>query len=162
MLLYLLQTRRPLMLITVEYFLICFCQSVTVTYILYQTNFCMNMSWLCYRFFASWGQVSHLTMHQVGYFAIPLECQDPTFRDLLVKDIDPFLCTHINIGFAKIDENELQPVHASDVEVKSVVCTWTHIVLWNKIWCGMNKWYEVCLLSVWSLGKSGTPLYCIM
>ncbi|KAK3866777.1 hypothetical protein Pcinc_027713 [Petrolisthes cinctipes] len=42
---------------------------------------------------------------------------DQSLSQLLVKDIDPFLCTHINVGFATIEENELRPIQASDVQV---------------------------------------------
>lgn len=58
-------------------------------------------------------------MHQVGYYAIPRrESQDLTVKDLSVEDIDPFVCTHIMVAFARIVKNELVPEEEKDCEVR--------------------------------------------
>ncbi|KAG7173213.1 Acidic mammalian chitinase-like 4 [Homarus americanus] len=57
-------------------------------------------------------------MHQVGYYAIPREsCGDPTIQALTVDNIDPFLCTHINVAFARVVNDDIVPTDESDLMV---------------------------------------------
>ncbi|KAK7086581.1 putative glycosyl hydrolase 18 [Halocaridina rubra] len=57
-------------------------------------------------------------MIQVGYFAIPREGgDDRTRKELSVDAIDPFLCTHIVVGFARIRDNVIVPEAEEDYEI---------------------------------------------
>lgn len=62
-------------------------------------------------------------MIQVCYYAIPREgSSDNTTKFLAVEEIDPFLCTHIVVAFARIRENLITAAAEDDVEVyKKVV-----------------------------------------
>ncbi|XP_068230697.1 acidic mammalian chitinase-like [Palaemon carinicauda] len=56
-------------------------------------------------------------MLHVCYYAIPRKCSDNTMKPLPVEDIDPFLCTHLIVAFARIRENSLVPENENDIEV---------------------------------------------
>ena len=57
-------------------------------------------------------------MHQVCYYAIPRKSFDLTKKPLPVEEINPFLCTHIIVAFARIRENKIVPEEAGDFEVR--------------------------------------------
>lgn len=56
-------------------------------------------------------------MFHVCYYAIPRKCSDNTMKPLPVEEIDPFLCSHIIVAFARIRENSIVPEHEEDTEV---------------------------------------------
>ncbi|XP_045599057.2 acidic mammalian chitinase [Procambarus clarkii] len=62
-------------------------------------------------------------MHRVSYYAIiGPDGDDPTVTKLPVHNIDPHLCTHIIIAFARVVNNVIVPGCATDIEVyKEVV-----------------------------------------
>ncbi|XP_042888511.1 acidic mammalian chitinase-like isoform X3 [Penaeus japonicus] len=57
-------------------------------------------------------------MHQVCYYAIPNKGSgDITVKALSVDDIDPFICTHILVAFARIRDKVIVPSKDGDIEV---------------------------------------------
>lgn len=57
-------------------------------------------------------------MHRVCYYAIPNKGSgDITVKALSVDDIDPFICTHILVAFARIRNNVIVPSNDGDIEV---------------------------------------------
>ncbi|RXG69677.1 Chitotriosidase-1 [Armadillidium vulgare] len=82
-------------------------------------------------------------MKRICYYAIPsLGSWDKTLKNLNPEDIDPFICTHLIIAFAKIQNNTIQPKKFSDVEIYKKVLSLKKINPELKVMLSLNSGFQ--------------------